>query len=141
MKQALTFLFIFGFFSTAFSQVHVGLYQGGILSHIGAGTDPEKSFFAEARLLAGGEVNPFLGAEILGHYNLRKTTWYNLHAGLMLGYSELDNGKIGLPLGFSFKPIAAHRQFALLLEGTPFYENTFAIRALVGLRYTFRKEE
>ncbi|WP_375583361.1 hypothetical protein [Cyclobacterium xiamenense] len=141
MKHGLALLLIFGFFSTAFSQVHVGLYQGGILSHIGVGTDVEKSFFAEARLLAGGEVNPFLGVEILGHYNLQKTSWYNLHTGLMLGYSELDNGKIGLPLGLSFKPIAAHRQFVLVLEGTPFYENTLAIRALFGLRYTFRKDE
>ncbi|MDN3686208.1 hypothetical protein [Cyclobacterium jeungdonense] len=141
MKHLFLLFFAFGLFSSAYSQVQVGLYQGGILSHIGVGTDPEKSFFGEARILAGGEVNPYLGLEALGHYNLKQTDWYNVHAGLMVGYSEIDNGRFGVPLGLSIKPIANHRQFAVVLEGTPMYAFNFFVRALFGLRYTFGKED
>ncbi|MEX0884233.1 MAG: hypothetical protein WDZ72_12240, partial [Cyclobacteriaceae bacterium] len=123
-------------------QVQVGVYQEGILNHIGAGTDPEKKFFGEVRLLAGGIVNSVFGIEALGHYNLQRNDWYNLHAGLMLGYSDFNEGSAGLPLGLSFKPTINHRQFSVLLEGMPMYGyESFALRALVGLRYTFRKAD
>lgn len=140
MRKVFLLFLVFGLFSTAYSQVQVGLYQGGILSHIGVGTDPENPFFGEARILAGGEINPYLGLEALGHYNLKQTDWYNVHAGLMVGYSEMDEGRFGVPVGLSIKPIAEHRQFALVLEATPLYAFHFSFRALVGLRYTFRKE-
>ncbi|WP_339922517.1 hypothetical protein [uncultured Cyclobacterium sp.] len=124
------------------AQVHVGLYHEGVLSHIGVGTDPEKKIFGEARLFAGGILNPIMGVEALGHYNFRQTDWYNLHAGLMIGYTQFINDiRVGAPVGLSFKPIANHRQFTLLLEGTPMYgPYDFTIRALIGLRYTLSKE-
>ncbi|MBR9773663.1 MAG: hypothetical protein GYB55_01145 [Cytophagales bacterium] len=123
------------------AQVHVGIYHEGILSHIGVGTDPEKKFFAEARVLAGGMVNPFMGLEALGHYNFRQTGWYNLHGGIMLGHNEISDAQAGIPLGLSVKPIANHRQFTLLMEGTPMYSAyDFTFRALIGLRYTLSKE-
>jgi len=123
------------------AQVHVGLYHGGVLSQIGVGTDVEKKFFGEARFLAGDVVNYVLGVEALGHYNIKRTDWYNLHAGLMVGFSDVDEGRIGIPLGLSFKPISNHRQFSLLLEGTPLVANSeLTLRANIRLRYTFRKE-
>ncbi|SHN15323.1 hypothetical protein SAMN04488057_108118 [Cyclobacterium lianum] len=122
------------------AQVHVGIYQGGILNHIGLGTNPENTIFGEARILAGDVINPYIGLEALGHYNFKQSDWYNAHAGLMVGYTEFDDGRFGLPVGLSIKPIAAHRQFSLLLEGTPMYAFNFSFRALIGLRYTFGKE-
>lgn len=146
MKTNLTIfiLFIFLFVMHAFeadAQIHAGIYNEGILNHIGVGTDPEKKIFGEARILAGGVINPFLGLEVLGHYNFRNTDWYNMHAGLMVGLNEINDGQVGVPLGLSFKPIANHRQFTLLLEGTPMYAYNFTFRALIGLRYTLRKED
>jgi len=123
------------------AQVHAGLYQGGIMNHIGLGTNPEKQFFGEARIMAGDVFYPYMGLEALGHYNLKRTDWYNAHAGLMVGYTEFDDGRFGLPVGLSIKPIAAHRQFAVVLEGTPMYAFDFTFRALIGLRYTFSKED
>tara|TARA_R110002096_G_scaffold53268_1_gene138517 strand:- start:670 stop:1113 length:444 start_codon:yes stop_codon:yes gene_type:complete len=123
------------------AQVHVGIYHEGILSHVGVGSDPEKKIFGEARVLAGGVINPFMGVEALGHYNFRQTDWYNLHGGLMLGYTEITDVQAGLPFGLSLKPIANHRQFSILLEGTPMYGSyEFTFRALIGLRYTLSKE-
>lgn len=124
------------------AQIHVGIYNEGILNHIGIGTDPEKKIFGEARILAGGVINPFMGLEAMGHYNFRTTDWYNMHAGLMLGYTEITDAQAGIPFGLSVKPIANHRQLSLLLEGTPMYGSyEFTFRALIGLRYTFRKED
>lgn len=137
-------LFLLLFFTgtaTVKAQMHVGVYQGGILNHIGLGTNPEKQIFGEARILAGDVVNPFIGLEVMGQYNLKQTDWYNAHVGLMVGYTEFDDGRFGLPVGLSFKPIAAHRQFAVVMEGTPMYAFDFTFRALVGLRYTFSKED
>ncbi|MEX2513778.1 MAG: hypothetical protein WD398_12810 [Cyclobacteriaceae bacterium] len=145
MKTTFLALIFTLFFMTAAmvqAQVHVGVYQEGILNHIGAGTDPENKLFGEVRLLAGGIVNSVFGIETLGHYNFQRKDWYNLHAGLMLGYYDFDEGSAGLPLGLSFKPIINHRQFSVLLEGMPMYgSESFALRALVGLRYTFRKAD
>ncbi|WP_339905523.1 hypothetical protein [uncultured Cyclobacterium sp.] len=122
------------------AQVHVGIYHEGILSHIGVGSDPEKKIFAEARVFAGGMVNPFMGLEAQGHYNFRQTDWYNLHGGLLLGYNEISDAQAGIPLGLSLKPIANHRQFILLMEGTPMYgAYDLTFRALIGLRYTLNK--
>ena len=145
MKTKLRFTAFFAILITFASfqghaQVHVGIYQDGILSHIGIGTDPEKKIFGEARVLAGGVINPFLGVEALGHYNFRQTDWYNLHGGLMLGYTEITDVQAGIPFGVSFKPIANHRQFSLLLEGGPIYAYHLSFRALIGLRYTLSKE-
>lgn len=143
-KLTITALFAMLLMFSAFkasAQIHVGIYHEGILNHIGVGTDPEKKMFGEARVLAGGVVNPFLGVEALGHYNFRQTDWYNLHGGLMLGYTEISDFQAGIPFGLSFKPIASHRQFSLLLEGMPMYESyDFTFRALIGLRYTLNKE-
>ncbi|AKP52531.1 hypothetical protein [Cyclobacterium amurskyense] len=142
-KLSITAIFAILLIFSAFkgnAQVHVGVYHGGILSHIGVGTDPEKKIFGEARVLAGGVINPFLGVEALGHYNFRQTDWYNLHGGLMLGYTEITDVQAGIPLGLSLKPITTHRQFSLLLEGGPIYANHFSFRALIGVRYTLSKE-
>ena len=123
------------------AQVHVGIYHGGVLSQIGVGTDIDKKFFGEARFLAGDVVNFVLGVEALGHYNIKREEMYNLHIGLMVGFSDIDEGRIGVPLGLSFKPIANHKQFSLLMEGTPMIiESTLTLRANVGLRYTFKRD-
>ncbi|WP_373495339.1 hypothetical protein [Aquiflexum sp.] len=137
----LAFVFAIFSFQEAEAQVHLGIYHGGVLSQIGVGTDVDKKIFGEVRFLAGDVVNYVLGVEALGHYNVKQTEWYNLHIGLMVGYTDVDEGRIGLPLGMDFKPISNHRQFSVLLEGTPLVANSdFTLRANIGLRYTFRKE-
>ena len=141
--RSFAIIMIFGVFISIQSQaqVHVGVYPGGILSQIGVGTDVDKKVFGEARFLAGDVVNYVLGVEALGHYNVKQTEWYNLHLGLMVGYTDADDGRIGLPLGMDFKPISNHRQFSILLEGTPIVANSdLTLRANIGRRYTFRKE-
>lgn len=123
------------------AQIHVGVYQGGVLSQIGVGTDIDKKIFGEVRLLASDVVNYVLGIEALGHYNLKQTDFYNLHAGLMVGVSQVDEGRVGIPLGLSFKPIQSHKNFSILMEGTPFVAlSTVTVRANIGLRYSFQKE-
>jgi hypothetical protein len=141
--RSFAIIFIFGVFISIQSQaqVHVGVYPSGILSQVGVGTDIDKPIFGEVRLLAGDVVNYVLGVEALGHYNVKQSEWYNLHIGLMVGYTDIDDGRIGLPLGMDFKPISIHRQFSILLETTPLVANgDFTLRANFGLRYTFRKE-
>ncbi|MDO9552358.1 hypothetical protein [Rhodonellum sp.] len=142
-KSLLLFLMLFcSFFlvKNVTAQVHAGLYHGGVLSQIGVGTDIDKKYFGEVRFLAGDVVNYVYGIEVLGHVNLKQSDWYNVHLGLMLGISSIDNGKFGLPIGLSFKPLENHRQFSILLEGTPMYAYDFTVRANIGLRYTFRKD-
>jgi hypothetical protein len=66
---------------------------------------------------------------------------YNLHLGLMVGYTDFGDGRIGVPLGLSFKPVTNHKQFSLLMEGTPMLaNNSLTLRANIGLRYTFKKD-
>ncbi len=140
-KTILVLMLTVVFFNLSDAQVHVGIYHGGVLSQIGVGTDTEKKVFGEVRFLAGDVVNYVLGVEALGHFNVRRSEWYNLHLGLMVGYSDTDEGRIGIPLGMSFKPISSHRQFSILMEGTPLVAySELTIRANIGLRYTFSKE-
>jgi hypothetical protein len=139
-------ILIFGIFISIQSQaqVHVGVYHSGSINQVGIGTDNEKKYFGELRLLATDIIDFPFGVEGLFHRNFRRGDWVNLHAGIMLGILENgSNAKVGLPLGLTFKPIAAHRNFAILMEATPFiYPDTgyFAIRSNIGLRYSFRKE-
>lgn len=126
------------------AQVHVGVYHSGYINQVGVGTDNEKLYFGELRLLATDIIDFPFGVEGMFHRNFNRGEWVNLHAGIMLGILENgNNAKVGLPLGLTFKPIAAHRNFAILMEATPnIYtgSGTFAIRSNIGLRYSFRKE-
>lgn len=125
------------------AQVHVGVYHSGFINQVGVGTDNEKKFFGELRLLATDLIDFPNGVEGLGHLNLKRSDWVNLHAGVMLGVFEDATAKVGLPLGLTFKPIQAHRNFTILMEATPnvnFGSGSIAIRSNIGLRYTFRKE-
>jgi hypothetical protein len=135
---------VFLIFHFADAQVHVGVYHSGLVNQLGVGTDIDKKYFGEIRLHASDLFDFPFGVEGLFHRNFKRTNWYNLHAGLMLGVFEFGSFRVGLPLGLGFKPIANHRNFSLLLEGTPNLfpdSGSFNIRANIGLRYTFRKEE
>jgi len=129
-------LFIFTLFH-AQAQMTVGVYNGTFYSHLGIGSNPENKFFAEGRLFAGDFINPFFGIEGIGQYNFIASEWYNLSAGLMLGYSEFDEGRVGVHSMLSIKPLENHRNLALILEATPFYSDfDFTLRANIGIRYT-----
>jgi len=135
-----TILFII-VFSQVEAQVTVGVYKGNFYSQLGIGTNPDKKFYGEGRLFAGDFVNPFLGIEGIGQYNFIRSDWYNFSGGILLGYSEFEDGKVGLQSMLSIKPIEGHRNLAIILEAAPFYSGyeTFALRANLGIRYTFIK--
>lgn len=144
--RSFAIVLIFGVFISiqSLSQVHVGVYHSGYINQVGVGTDNEKLYFGELRLLATDIIDFPFGVEGMFHRNFKRGEWVNLHAGIMLGILENgNNAKVGLPLGLTFKPIAAHRNFAILMEATPnIYTGpgNFAIRSNIGLRYSFRKE-
>lgn len=118
------------------SQVTAGIYSNGILTQIGVGTDPEKKVFGEGRLFAGDYINNFFGIEVLGQYNLKQSDWHNISGGLMLGYSEYLGAIAGIPVLLAVKPIQNHRNFAIVMEATPLYVETLALRGNLGIRYT-----
>jgi hypothetical protein len=138
LKYSLSLVFItFICIQISNAQMTVGVYKGTFYSQLGIGTNPEKKYFAEGRLFAGDYLNPFAGIEGIGQYNFIRSEWYNLSGGLMLGYSEFDDGRVGLHSMLSIKPIEAHRNLALILEATPFYSyDNFTLRANIGIRYT-----
>jgi hypothetical protein len=148
MKKLIPFatILIFAVFISiqSHAQVHVGVYHSGYINQVGVGTDNEKLYFGELRLLATDIIDFPFGVEGMFHRNFKRGEWVNLHAGIMLGILETGgNAKVGLPLGLTFKPIAGHRNFSILMEATPFiYPDTgyFAIRSNIGLRYSFRNE-
>lgn len=118
------------------AQMTVGVYKGTFYSQLGIGSNPENKFFAEGRLFAGDFLNPLFGIEGIGQYNFVRSSWYNLSGGLMLGYSEFDEGRVGLHSMLSIKPLENHRNLALVLEATPFYSDfDFTLRANIGIRY------
>ncbi|KEO73276.1 hypothetical protein [Anditalea andensis] len=120
------------------AQVTVGVYHGSFYSQLGIGSNPENKFFAEGRLFAGDILNSFFGIEGIGQYNFISSDWYNLSAGIMLGYNEYDEGQYGLHGMVSVKPIENHRNLAIIMEATPFRSfETFNLRANLGVRYTF----
>ena len=126
--RSFAIILIFGLFISiqAHTQVHVGVYHSGSINQVGVGTDNEKLYFGELRLLATDIIDFPFGVEGMFHRNFRRGEWVNLHAGIMLGILENgSNAKVGLPLGLTFKPIAAHRNFSILMEATPFiYHDT-----------------
>jgi hypothetical protein len=142
--RSFAIILIFGLFISiqAHAQVHVGVYHSGFINQVGVGTDNEKKYFGELRLLATDLIDFPLGVEGMFHKNFKRGEWVNLHAGIMLGIFEEADARVGIPLGLTFKPIAAHRNFAILMEATPniYTSGTFAIRSNIGLRYSFRKE-
>jgi hypothetical protein len=95
-------------------------YSNGILTQIGIGTNPEKSFFGEARIFAGDYINNFLGVEALGQNNLKRSEWHNISAGLMEGYYDYVEGmRMGIPVPLAIKPMESHRDLSVILEATP----------------------
>ncbi len=138
--------FAFGLGLSAEAQVSVGLYQGGVFSYLGVGTNPEKKYFAEARLFAGDVLNNYFGAEVIGQRNFKQTDWYNFSAGLLLGYHEFDFTRIGIPVFFTIKPIQSNKNFAVILETTPYVafsstSGNFHFRGNLGIRYFIQKRE
>ncbi|UJP66418.1 hypothetical protein [Mongoliitalea daihaiensis] len=142
MKKSLflSLLLTLSFFSFAqeSSNIHVGIYHSGVIGQVGIGSNIENKNFGELRFTASELINfPFT---IEGYFNrnLKQSEWYNLHAGLMLGYSFDDWIRFGVPLGMTFKPIKEHRQFAILLEATPnYFFDGLNLRANIGVRYSF----
>jgi len=133
-------IFALGLGLSAEAQVSVGLYQSGIFSYLGVGTDPEKIYFGEARLFAGDVLNNYFGAEVIGQRNFKQTDWYNFSAGLMVGYDELELGKVGLPAFFTLMPIQSNRNLSIILEATPFVASSYVhLRANLGIRYFLQK--
>lgn len=140
-------LFIAGFLIVGLgvsvkAQVSVGVYQNGVFTYLGAGTDPEKRYFGEARVFAGDVLNRFFGAELIGQRNFAQTDWYNFSAGLMVGYHEFDYARVGLPAFFTIKPIQSNKNFSLILEATPFlaYGSVY-LRGNLGIRYFLQKAD
>lgn len=118
------------------AQITAGLYTNGVLSQVGIGSNPEKKFFGEGRLLAGDYLNRFLGIEAIGQYNFKRSEWHNISGGIMAGYDEMHDVRVGLPVLLTLKPIQNHRKLAIILEATPMYNNYFALRGNFGLKYT-----
>lgn len=122
------------------AQVTVGVYKGSFYSQLGIGSNPENKIFAEGRLFAGDFLKPLFGIEGIGQYNLIQSDWYNLSGGLMLGYHQFDEGRVGLHGMLSIKPLERHRNLAIILEATPFYSDfDFTLRANIGIRYTLER--
>lgn len=141
----LLLLVTFTFFASDLkAQVHVGVYHSGFINQVGVGTDNEKPYFGELRVLATDLIDFPNGVELLGHKNFKTGDWVNLHAGLMFGlFFEGGSAKAGIPLGLTFKPIQEHKNFAILMEATPnvnFGAGDISLRSNIGLRYTFRKD-
>ncbi|WP_245812644.1 hypothetical protein [Belliella buryatensis] len=118
-----------------------GVYQSGLVGQVGIGTDNEKKYFGEIRFGANDVLETGFGIE--GHFNrnIYKSDWFNFHAGAMFGYVFYSSARIGLPIGFTIKPIESHRNFAILMEATPnvFTSDSYVnLRASLGVRYTFR---
>ncbi len=136
MKRTLLIIFLFFGFGKAFSQVQVGVYHSGISAQIGVGTNIEKKFFGELRLLAPDRLDLDLGAEAIGQYNFHRSEWYNIHGGLMVGY--YGDGAIGLPFGTTIKPISSFRRLGILMEATPYVlGGEVFLRGNLGLRVRF----
>ncbi|WP_158855897.1 hypothetical protein [Lunatibacter salilacus] len=135
-------LLLIGLGLSAEAQVSVGIYQSGVFTYLGAGTDPEKRYFGEARIFAGDVLNHFFGAEVIGQRNFKQSDWYNFSAGLMVGYHEFDDARVGLPAFFTIKPIQSNKNFSLILEATPFvaYSSVY-FRGNLGIRYFLRKAD
>lgn len=121
------------------AQVSAGLYTNGILSQVAIGSNPEKQFFAEGRLLAGDILNKAYGVEAIGQYNFKRSDWHNISGGLMLGYHEIDDFRVGVPVLLTLKPIQNHKQFAFILEATPLFNGDIALRGNFGLKYTINR--
>lgn len=122
------------------AQVHVGVYHSGITSQIGVGTNNEKKFFGELRILAPDRLELDLGLEVIGSYNFSTSDVLNIHGGLMLGYYR--TAAIGLPIGITIKPFPELRNLGILLEATPnIIGGDFYLRSNLGLRYRFKKRE
>jgi hypothetical protein len=124
------------------SPVHVGVYHSGITGQIGIGTDLEKRYFGELRLMASDVLDYPFGFEGYLNRNLKKDDWYNFHVGFSLGYFFNDAVRMGLPIGLTLKPIQSNRNFGILMEAMPNYffrSDNFNLRANIGLRYSFGK--
>jgi hypothetical protein len=135
-------LLLLGVGFSAKAQVSVGIYKSGSFTYVGVGTDPEKKHFGELRIFAGDWPNNMFGAELIGQRNFKQTDWYNISAGLMVGYHEFNDSKVGLPAFFTIKPIQANKNLSLILEATPFlvYSSLY-LRGNLGIRYYLRKAD
>nr|MBI1231228.1 hypothetical protein [Cytophagales bacterium] len=123
------------------AQVSVGIYQSGVFTYAGVGSNPEKRYFGEARLFAGDLLNNFFGIEVLGQRNFKRTDWYNFSAGLMIGYHEFDEARLGVPALFTIKPIQVNRNLAIILEATPFLSyGSVYLRGNLGIRYFLERK-
>jgi hypothetical protein len=146
MKRFIILILFFAIYCPSIkAQISAGLYQNTLTTQVAIGTDPEKQIFGELRILAGDMAHHYFGAELLGQYNFKKSENYNLSGGLMVGLDEQGvgnvHGKVGLPILLSIKPFEATRNFAFVLEATPYYRpELLYFRGNIGLRYTFGKD-
>lgn len=144
MKKALLLSLCLTITSFSFAQesgkIHAGIYHGGLIGQIGIGTNFENKNFGELRFSASDIIDYPFNIEGYFNRNFVQGEWYNLHAGIMLGYSFYEDIRFGIPVGMTFKPIKDHRQFGILLEATPNYFFGGAnLRANIGVRYNFNK--
>lgn len=145
MKKALLLplfltLSIFSFAQES-GKIHAGIYHGGIIGQVGIGTNFENKNFGELRFSASDIVNYPFNIEGYFNRNFIQSDWYNIHAGLMLGYSFYEDIRLGLPIGMTFKPIKEHRQFGILLEAMPnYFLGNPNLRASIGIRYNFSNQ-
>lgn len=125
-----------------FRPTHVGIYHSGITGQVAIGTDFENRYFGDIRFAAPDILDTQFGFEGSFNRNLVQDDWFNFSVGVMAGYYFYDAVRLGLPIGFTVKPIENHRNFAVLLEATPniFTDSGYgSLRANIGIRYTFRK--
>ncbi|MFD2033279.1 hypothetical protein ACFSKL_00675 [Belliella marina] len=127
---------------SVFREAFAGVYHSGIVSQVGIGTDFDRKYYGEIRFSAADVLDQQFGIEGQFSRNWVRDDWFNFHTGLMLGYYFHEYVRVGVPLGFTIKPIENHRNFAILMEATPniFVEEGYAnLRANIGVRYSFGK--
>lgn len=126
---------------SALRPTYAGIYQSGIIGQVGIGTDLERKYFGEIRFIAADILEAQFGIEGSVNRNLYRDDWFNFHVGIMAGYYSFGDIRLGVPIGFTIKPIENHRNFAVVMEATPnfFTDGYTNLRGNIGLRYTFRK--
>lgn len=140
-KTFLAFLFLFTCVQFSNAQLTAGLYKTNHFTYVGIGTNPEQKFFGEARVFAGDITYRYFGIEGIAQYNFVTTDWYNFSGGIMAGYHEFDEGRVGFPFLLSIKPIQAHKNLALVMEATPLFTGAVHFRGNLGIRYFFKRIE
>lgn len=135
----LTITFVLAAF-TSQAQVGVSYLHSDVISSIGISTNPDKTFWGEARV--GLDINfSDFSPEFLGFANIIRRDDFNFFVGAGLRVTLLE-GPIIPATGFTFKPIQSKPNFSIHAEGAliaPF-DTGEVLRGSIGIRYFIRKK-